>query len=229
MKVASYGVDLQPGKYKYKCKEFNDLVEKFSPQKTVAFGVECIGEDLEKADAIIYAPEKKFDFTFIDLEKIDKRLERTDDDKEKEFLKKCQKLLEEETLLCDVDFDAQEVDFLKPLAFVTRKPSVAIEDTSDINTVIKKVLDISKTVLFFTAGKKEVHAWDLKKGQTALDAAGTIHSDLARGFIKAEVVNISQLDNFFNMAEARSKGLVKMVDKGHVIEHGDIIEIRFNV
>ena len=69
----------------------------------------------------------------------------------------------------------------------------------------------------------------MKKGEIVLEAAGKIHSDLKRGFIKAEVVNCKDLDNFFNMAEAKAKGLVKLVDRDYVMRENDIIEIRFNV
>jgi len=62
-----------------------------------------------------------------------------------------------------------------------------------------------------------------------LEAAGKIHSDLKRGFIKAEVVNCRDLDNFFNWAEAKSKGFVKIVGKDYIMQENDIIEIRFNV
>ena len=229
MKIATFGLDIQPGKYKYHCDCFDKLVEKFSPQKSSPYFVECIGENLEQGEAIVFNSSKIFDFVFIDLEKIDKRLERSEDEGEKALLKRVQALLEKEQLLCDAEFSGDEREQLNNLAFVTYKPSLACTEVQDMNQLIKDVLDKAGVLLFFTAGKKEVRVWNVHKGGSALDAAGKIHSDLARGFIKAEVVNCRDLDSFFNMAEAKAKGLVKVVDRDYQMQEGDIIEIKFNV
>lgn len=84
-------------------------------------------------------------------------------------------------------------------------------------------------VSFFTVGKDEVRAWTLRKGSTALDAAGTIHSDLARGFIRAEVIKYSDLINLGSEKAVKDAGLMLLVGKEHVVQDGDIINIRFNV
>lgn len=84
-------------------------------------------------------------------------------------------------------------------------------------------------ISFFTVGKDEVRAWTLRKGSTALDAAGTIHSDLARGFIRAEVIKYSDLINLGSEKAVKDAGLMLLVGKEHVVQDGDIINIRFNV
>lgn len=231
MKIASFGLDIQPGKHKYRCKTFDTLVEKFSPQKVTPYTAEFIGEDFEKADAVVYAKDKRFDYVFFDLEKIEKRIERGTDPKEKILLEKAQKLLEGEVLLCDagLEFSEEEHDLLKNLSFGTYKPSLAVDAAGDIDAVIRDVLEKAGVVLFFTAGKKEVHAWSVARGATIVEAAGRIHSDLARGFIKADITKAADLDKFFNMAEAKAKGLVSNVGKEYLIEAGDIIEVKFNV
>jgi len=85
-------------------------------------------------------------------------------------------------------------------------------------------------ISFFTVGKDEVKAWTLPKGSTALEAAGTIHTDLARGFIRAQVVHY---DDFrkedFSMAKCREHGLLRLEGRDYVVVDGDIMEIRFNV
>ena len=231
MKVASFGVDIQPGKYKYRCECFDTLVEKFSPAKVTPFTIEFVGDNPDKADSVVFAKDRQFDYVFLDLEKIEKRLERGCEEKEKTLLEKIQKLLEAETLLCDVhdQFDEEDRILLRNLSFVTYKPSLAIEGVEVNNELIKRVLDKSQVILFFTAGKKEVHAWNVDAGSNIVEAAGCIHSDLARGFIKAEIAKCSDLDKFYNMAEARAKGLVTVVGKEYSIQAGDIIEIKFNV
>ena len=82
---------------------------------------------------------------------------------------------------------------------------------------------------FLTAGPDECRAWPIPVGASALDAAGTIHSDLARGFIRAEVVNWRDLVACGSMAEARKRGLVRSEGKAYPVRDGDVIEVLFNV
>jgi ribosome-binding ATPase YchF (GTP1/OBG family) len=229
VKIANFGLDIVPGKQKYTCECFEKLVKKFSPKKISPYIVEFIGEDYAKADAVVFDANKKLDFIFIDLEKIEGREQRTTDAKEKEFLKKITGILEKENLLCDQEFSEEEKNFLKNIMPATFKPCVGKTGVSDINELISEILKKSETLLFFTAGEKEVHAWEVKKGSTIVEAAGKIHSDLARGFIKGEVIECKDLDNFFNLAEARARGFAKSVDRDYIMQEGNIIEIKFSV
>lgn len=82
---------------------------------------------------------------------------------------------------------------------------------------------------FFTAGEDECRAWTLSNGATAVDAAGTIHSDLARGFIRAEVVTYEDLIECGSTAEARKRGILRSEGKAYEVQDGDVIEVLFNV
>jgi GTP-binding protein YchF len=82
---------------------------------------------------------------------------------------------------------------------------------------------------FFTVGEDECRAWTLREGATALDAAAAIHSDLARGFIRAEVVSYEDLIRTGSIAEARRQGLLRSEGKGHAMADGDVVEVLFNV
>jgi ribosome-binding ATPase YchF (GTP1/OBG family) len=82
---------------------------------------------------------------------------------------------------------------------------------------------------YLTAGPKESRAWTIPKGATAPEAAGVIHTDFQRGFIKAEVVGFNDLIQAGSMAEAKSKGLVRTEGKEYVMADGDVVEFRFNV
>ena len=85
-------------------------------------------------------------------------------------------------------------------------------------------------ISFFTSGSDEVRAWTLKAGSSAVDAAGTIHSDLARGFIRAQVVAYDDfMANNASIAQCREKGVLRLEGKEYVVKDGDMIEIRFNV
>jgi ribosome-binding ATPase YchF (GTP1/OBG family) len=229
VKIANFGLSITPGKQKYTCESFEKLVKKFSPKKISPYVVEFIGEDFAKADAVVFDSSKKLDFIFIDLEKIENRQAKTADEKEKEFLKGITSSLEKENLLCDQEFNEEEKNFLKNIMPVTFKPCVGVAEASDINSLIDAVLKKSQTLLFYTAGEKEVHAWEVKKGSTIVEAAGKIHTDLARGFIKGEVIDCKDLDSFFNLAEARARGFAKSVDRDYMMQEGNIIEIKFSV
>jgi GTP-binding protein YchF len=82
---------------------------------------------------------------------------------------------------------------------------------------------------FFTTGEDECRAWTLRHGATAVDAAGAIHSDLARGFIRAEVVSFDDLMACGSVAEARKRGLLRSEGKAYQVRDGDVIEVLFNV
>ncbi len=82
---------------------------------------------------------------------------------------------------------------------------------------------------YLTAGPKEARAWEIKKGWTAPEAAGVIHTDFQKGFIKAEIVSFADLVDAGSMAEAKSRGKVRMEGKEYVMQDGDVVEFRFNV
>jgi ribosome-binding ATPase YchF (GTP1/OBG family) len=82
---------------------------------------------------------------------------------------------------------------------------------------------------FFTVGEDEVRAWTIPVGATAVDAAGAIHSDLARGFIRAEVVGYEDLVAAGSLAAARQRGLLRLEGKAYVVQDGDVMNIRFNI
>jgi ribosome-binding ATPase YchF (GTP1/OBG family) len=82
---------------------------------------------------------------------------------------------------------------------------------------------------YLTAGPKETRAWTIRQGDTAPQAAGVIHSDFQRGFIKAEVVSFDDLIEAGSMAEAKARGKVRIEGKEYIMADGDVVEFRFNV
>jgi hypothetical protein len=84
-------------------------------------------------------------------------------------------------------------------------------------------------ISFFTVGADEVRAWTLRRGLTAYDAAGEIHTDLQRGFIKAEVIPYDELLALGGLNEARVKGRLRVEGKEYIVHDGEIVHIRFNV
>jgi ribosome-binding ATPase YchF (GTP1/OBG family) len=100
---------------------------------------------------------------------------------------------------------------------------------SALEEVVRRLKDSLDQIEFFTAGEKETRAWSLRRGSTAIDAAGTIHTDIARGFIRCEVIRWDDLVKAGSHQEAARQGLQRLETKTYVVEDGDVLNIRFNV
>ncbi|MHB8067470.1 MAG: DUF933 domain-containing protein [Desulfobaccales bacterium] len=229
MKIGFAGFDLPEGKVKFQDQKVEGLEKKFVPHKVSPFYAEFIKDDFLNCDAIFISQENILDLLILDMEKLETRRDRTTDAEEIKLLDKCLQYLEQETPLCQVQFSEEEMVLLRGLAPLSLKPTVVAAEQPEINAIIEAVLDAAGIVFFYTAGKKEVHAWPVAAGADIVSCAGKIHSDLARGFIKADIVSYDDLIGVYNLQEARSKGLVKLVDRDYAIRPGDVIEIRFNI
>jgi len=102
-------------------------------------------------------------------------------------------------------------------------------EESGLDKLIKKSYDLLGLMSFLTAGEPEVRAWTIKKGTFAPAAAGKIHSDIERGFIRAEIVSYDDLMREGSMVAAREKGLVRSEGKEYIMQDGDIVLFKFNV
>ncbi len=98
-----------------------------------------------------------------------------------------------------------------------------------VNKMIRSAYDLLQLQSFFTAGKQEVRAWTIRKGMTAPQAAGTIHSDLERGFIRAEVMSFDDFYSLGSEQAVKDAGKFRVEGKGYVVQEGDLLHIRFNV
>ena len=102
-------------------------------------------------------------------------------------------------------------------------------ETSGLDRIIKEGYALLGLISYLTAGQPEVRAWTIKKGTKAPQAAGKIHSDFEKGFIRAEVVSFDDLMACGSMNAAKEKGLVRSEGKDYVMQDGDIVLFRFNV
>jgi ribosome-binding ATPase len=102
------------------------------------------------------------------------------------------------------------------------------ESASALEEVVRRLFAALDLVSFFTAGENETRAWTLRRGLTALDAAAAVHSDLAHGFIRAEVIRWGDLVECGSHAEAARRGLQRLEGKAYVVEDGDVLNIRFS-
>jgi ribosome-binding ATPase YchF (GTP1/OBG family) len=194
-----------------------------------------------------------------DRDHVERRLERVGKQAKSGDLKLKQEVGELERVLAHVDaggtladWSGELPDGLEPL---TTKPLLAVENgpggidlkleaelaelgdeavefregTSALEEVVRRLSDELGLISFFTAGDKETRAWTLRQGETAIDAAATIHSDIARGFIRCEVIRWDDLVRAGSHAEAARAGLQRLEGKTYEVEDGDVLNVRFNV
>jgi ribosome-binding ATPase YchF (GTP1/OBG family) len=117
------------------------------------------------------------------------------------------------------------------LSELSEEDAAAFRDggASALEEVVRRLRDALSLITFFTAGEKETRAWTLREGETALDAAESIHSDIARGFIRCEVIDWNDLVESGSHAEASRRGLQRLEGKTYAVRDGDVLNIRFNV
>ncbi|MCC6224303.1 MAG: DUF933 domain-containing protein [Thermoleophilia bacterium] len=102
-------------------------------------------------------------------------------------------------------------------------------EESALDGIVRRLFSALDLISFFTAGEQETRAWTLRHGETALDAAATIHTDIARGFIRCEVIRWADLVECGSRAEVARRGLQRLEGKTYVVEDGDVLNVRFNV
>ena len=114
---------------------------------------------------------------------------------------------------------AERKDFMQDLGL----------EKSGLEKMVQVGFSLLKQMSFFTAGKEEVRAWNILQGTTASEAAGKIHSDLQRGFIRAEVFHFDELKKFGSEAEIKKQGKLRLEGKDYIVQDGDVLHIRFAV
>lgn len=213
------------GKKVFKDKYVEKLKEKFHSAKATFISVEFTQEK-ENCKCLLVTKDELLNLIIEDIEKCEKLISR--ESKKRQLLEKVNSILEEENPL-SFKLSEEEIEKIKHYAFVTAKPVVLLEEGVDLPSLLQRIFQQTGTIFFFTVNKKEARAWQTKKGSSILECAGKIHSDLAKGFIKGEVFNVKDLDNFWNLEEARQKGILKVVNKDYIVCDGDVINIKFKV
>ena len=123
----------------------------------------------------------------------------------------------------DLQLEAELAELSEEEAAAFREGPSALEE------VVRQLTEVLGLITFFTIGPSEARAWTLRHGRTALEAAADIHTDIARGFIRCEVIRWDDLVECGTRAEARKRGLERLEGKDYVVEDGDVLNIRFNV
>jgi ribosome-binding ATPase YchF (GTP1/OBG family) len=172
--------------------------------------------------------------------------------RETDLFERLQALLSEEIPLRNETFTDDEEEMMSSYGFLSKKPQLIVVNHSEDQTPIEIETPYAQTKVVSMPAKlemdiaqlppdeaeiflaeygieEETHAWTVARGATAPEAAGVIHSDMQKGFIRAEVVSFEDLMTYGSFAEARNQGRLRVEGKKYVMEDGDVIEIRFNI
>jgi len=157
-------------------------------------------------------------------------LTRAGDEGEKQLLNKLKAALEKEQFVNSLSFDEKEQQFLVTYGLFTNKAVIAAEksDLEDLNNLLLRAMKEAGFISFFTAGEKETRAWLIRKGETAWDASGAIHSDIQHGFIRAEIISFSDYIQAGGETGAKQAGKLRLEQKSYVMQDCDLATFRFN-
>lgn len=232
MKIAVFSIpEINLGKHNIKDSRLDQVDSITKSKKKTYLQVELAGEDVFlDADAILVLKDSRADLILKDLEFIETRLSRAEDEKEKVLLNKLKNILEKEELIFSTDFIEEEKKLMSGYGLCTNKP-VCVADKNDLENLdglLAKCLLESGFISFFTTGEKETRAWLIKKGTTAWEAAGSIHSDIQRGFIRAEIISFDDFMQAGGETQAKQAGKLRLEQKDYIMQDADLVNFRFN-
>lgn len=233
IKVAVIGVEnFSLGKKSLPDERLERLKEILHPPKTTYIEIEFIGEDkLKSADGILCEENSKLELIVSDLEIAEDRLLKLEEGYEHDLFSRCKENLEKENLLSEIPLSEEELEILSPYNFTTLKSATFVdkEGLPPLPKIIQGVYSDLGMISFYTYNERELRSWPIRRGRTVYEAAGIIHSDIQRGFIKAEVVNYEDVVKSGGLNQVRGKGLVRLEDKTYTVKDADLIQIKFSV
>lgn len=232
MKLALSGIHNIPlGKHNVKDPRLDQADELVEADKKTYAQVDVLGEDHAlEADAILTTREGLPDLMLKDLEMVETRLGRNPPDAERAALLKIHTALESERGLFTAGLSAFDLQAVAAHSFHTNKPIIvaAPEELEAPDGLFVRALRESGYISFLTIGGKENRAWPIRKGATAWEAAGSIHSDLQKGFIRAEIIGFDDFIQAGGETEAKRAGKLRLETKTYVVQDYDLTHFRFN-
>lgn len=232
MKIAVFSIpEINLGKHNIKDARLDQVDSITRSKKKTYIQVELVGDDaVLDADAILALKDSRTDLILKDLEFVETRLSRAEQEQEKALLNKLKSILEKEEFIFNAQFLEEEKKIMSGYGLSTNKPVCLAEknDLEDLDSLLAKCLLESGFISFFTTCEKETRAWLIKKGTTAWEAAGAVHSDIQRGFIRAEIISSNDFIQAGGEAQAKQVGKMRLEPKEYVMQDADLVNFRFN-
>jgi hypothetical protein len=232
MKIALFGIaEIKLGRHNLKDPRLDQADALVEADKKTHAQAEVIGEDqLLEADGILTLAETKADLILKDLELVETRLGREPQPAERAALQKLQAWLEGEGFLFNAGLSAEDRQALAAHTFWTNKP-ITVASRAELQEPEKLLLRAfagAGYISFLTVGGKENRAWPIRRGTTAWEAAGTIHTDIQKGFIRAEIISFEDFVAAGGETEAKRAGKQRLELKQYVVQDYDLVNFRFN-
>lgn len=232
MKIGIFSIpELKPGKYNVKDGRLDQVDKITNSKKKTYIQVELVGEEsIFDSDAILTVREASADLILKDLEFVETRLSRSELEQEKLLLNKLKTSLEKEQFIYNAGLSVEEQQMISGYRLLTNRPVVISEKEhlDNPDSLLARAFTETGLISFFTTGEKETRAWIIKKGTTAWEAAGVIHSDIQRGFIRAEIISFNDFIQAGGETSAKQKGLLRLEQRGYIMQDADLANFRFN-
>ena len=231
MKICVFGVPgIALGKHNLKDPRLDQVDKLVEAKKRTYAQVDVVGEEATlEADAILVLRDRFPDLILHDLEFVETRLDRDPPAAEREVLTKIKAELENERTLHKADLSKEELQTVAAHSFHTHKP-VLVADDADLNNpdaLMVRTFQESGHICFLTVGGKENRAWPIRHGTTAWEAAGAIHTDMQKGFIRAEVISFADFIEAGGETQAKRAGKQRLEMKDYVMQDYDLVNFRF--
>jgi hypothetical protein len=232
MKLALFGIaDIKVGKHNLKDPRLDQAHKLVEADKKTQAQVDIIGEeDLLDADAILATQDSKADLILKDLEFVETRLSRDPQPAERATLEKIRGLLEAERFVAGGGLTPEDLQVVSAHNFMTSKPiAVATPDElKDPEALLLRAVAEAGYISFLTVGGKENRAWLIRQGTTAWEAGGAIHTDIQKGFIRAEIISFADFIATGGETQAKRAGKQRLELKTYVMQDYDLTNFRFN-
>ena len=231
MKIALVGVTGVPlGKHKVRDPRLDQADKLVKADSKTYASVDVVGEEeASTADALVVSADGRFELVVKDLEFAETRLERNPPAAEKAVLEKIKAHLEGEGLVAEAGLTPEELRLIESHAFVTAKPIVVAEaaDMEAFDQFLVRVVRASGYISFLTVGGDENRAWLIRNGATAQEAGGAIHTDIQKGFIRAEIIAWDDLVAAGGETAAKHANKMRVETKSYVMQDYDVANFRF--
>jgi Protein of unknown function (DUF933) len=230
MKIALLGLTgIKTGRHNLKDPRLDETHNLVEADKKTHAQVEVVGEDqLLDADAILVSVEGRADVILKDLEFVETRLGRDPQPAERAALEKIKTLLEQEKFVFNSGLSPADLQAVAAHNFFTAKPIVLAEPAENPDALLLRAFAEAGYICFLTVGGKENRAWPIRKGITAWEAGGTIHTDIQKGFIRAEIISYADFVAARGETQAKRAGKTRLETKQYVMQDYDLVNFRFN-
>jgi len=232
MKISLLGIPaIKIGKHNLKDPRLDQADKLVEASKKVYAQVDVAGEEgALEADAFLVTRDTRADLILKDLEFVETRLGRSPQETEKVVLEKIRTLLENDQFILNAGLRAEELQAVAAHSFYTNKPITVAEsqDLENPEALLLRAFKEAGYISFLTVGGKENRAWAIRRGATAWEAGGVIHSDIQKGFIRAEIISFEDFSAAGGETQAKRAGKQRLEQKNYVMQDYDLTNFRFN-